>query len=663
MSGTQVRFDSIWRRTKADDYAAKLEGQFRDSRERLAELNNWGSLAWLYPHATATKLAHHYGVEHNAQHFLDADETRDRYRPSFRIASHVLHWGHVPLSYAGAEGITRASHVDEHLKKVLESVLREVVAFGSLRCTDDGHREECFSDVLEGDRPFELYKWLSAWLVARRWKRIWKAVKPLVPDHLDEDTIKQETIRTLVCREDFGYQLLDLCRLADYIPRDLRQAGTAWLSVDIEALWEVSPLRPDRAPEWSLLSASRSYLEDRFFVSPDAQLIHSLAGRVIAQGLLNQGLTKEGLLALLTSGAGDAHYFSTFADYHRRRLRQVEKWAKGEQLGRLWRHIGTFRNIQMSLPRLDAEDSFSGRTGSGRLSYPLSSNYSAVVERGSRDPVGERRVISLCLHHRDDPESSSARPALDIALDAQRRQRFVRDRDLVNSGVAGWLASQRIETRSRETRRVGGVALGLDQERSKELLVRVQGHSALDPDRNFTRLRIDLRRAASLGLPEFLTGRTVLELPLGVARSKAGVELFDFMKEKCLQLASEGEKSLRGYALEAAVAADQLLSPDDCVRRILLLGPTALSEEGKPTTEWDVWRLDLLKGRDWRLAAIECTIAQTAQKEEEERDRLEGLRLSLQGRFGDLLEYQTRLAGISNGKLTYTDAARGFTRT
>lgn len=178
MSGTQVRFDSIWRRTKADDYASKLEGQFRDSRERLAELNNWGSLAWLYPHATATKLAHHYGVEHNAQHFLDADETRDRYRPSFRIASHVLHWGHVPLSYAGAEGITRAAHVDTHVKKVVEAILKEVVAFGSLDCADEEHREQCFSEVLEGDKPFELYKWLSAWLVARRWKRIWKAVKP-----------------------------------------------------------------------------------------------------------------------------------------------------------------------------------------------------------------------------------------------------------------------------------------------------------------------------------------------------------------------------------------------------------------------------------------------------------------------------------------------------
>lgn len=466
-----------------------------------------------------------------------------------------------------------------------------------------------------------------------------------------------------MCREDFGYQLLDLCRLADYIPRDLRQAGTAWLSVDIEALWEVSPLRPDRAPEWSLLSASRSYLEDRFFLSPDAQLIHSLAGRVIAQGLLNQGLTKEGLLTLLTSGAGDSHYFSTFADYHRRRLRVVQKWAKGEQLGRLWRHIGTFRNIQMPGSRLDAEDFFSGRTGSGRLSYPLSSNYSVVVERGPRDPVGERRAVSLCLHHRDESGSNFARPALDIALEAQRRQRFVRDRDSVNSGVAGWLAARRIETRSREVRRAAGVALGLDREKSCELLGRVLGHSALDPDRTSTRLRMDLRRAASMEVPEFLTGRVVLELPWAVARSKAGIELLSLLRKKSLQLATEGKKSLRGYALEAAVAADQLLSVDDCVRRILFLGPTALSEEGAPTTEWDVWRLDLLKNRDWRLAALECTIAQTAQKEEEERDRLEDLRQSLQGRFGDLFEYQTRLATLSNGDLKYTDAARGFTRT
>jgi HD superfamily phosphohydrolase len=112
----RIHYDSIWRRIKSDDYATKLEGQFRDARDRLAALNNWGSLSWLYPHATATKLAHHRGVEHNAQHFLDADVDREKHRPSFRIASHALHWGHLPLSYAGAEGVLRAVS-RRHLKQ------------------------------------------------------------------------------------------------------------------------------------------------------------------------------------------------------------------------------------------------------------------------------------------------------------------------------------------------------------------------------------------------------------------------------------------------------------------------------------------------------------------------------------------------------------------
>lgn len=112
MGDNQARFDPIWRRIKSDGYTSKLEGPFRDARDRLGELNNWGSLGWLYPHATATKLAHHYGVEHNAVHYLSTDDTRRHYAAPFRIAAHALHWGHPPLSYAGAEGIVRAAHVD-----------------------------------------------------------------------------------------------------------------------------------------------------------------------------------------------------------------------------------------------------------------------------------------------------------------------------------------------------------------------------------------------------------------------------------------------------------------------------------------------------------------------------------------------------------------------
>ena len=279
MGSGQIRYDSIWRRIKGDEYAFKLEGQFREARDRLAHLNNWGSLAWLYPHATATKLAHHRGVEHNALHFLDGDIEREPYRPSFRIASHALHWGHLPLSYAGAEGVLRAAHVHPPSKRVLESIFQDVIDFGELTCRDEDHIQNCPRMVLSGEEPFELYKWFSAWLVARRWRTIWNAVKTLSRSEVNEQEVKKSTIRTLVCREDLGYELLDLCRLADYIPRDLQQAGTAWLTVDIEALWETSPHRSDRAQEWNLLEAARDYLEDRFFLSPDAQLVHTLASQ------------------------------------------------------------------------------------------------------------------------------------------------------------------------------------------------------------------------------------------------------------------------------------------------------------------------------------------------------------------------------------------------
>lgn len=659
-----MRFDPIWRRIKADDFTAKLEGPFRDSRDRLGELNNWGSLSWLYPHATASKLAHHYGIEHNAQHFLDGDQARERYRVSFRIASHAVLWGHVPLSYAGAEGIARAAHVSPEARKVVEAILKEVVNFGSLTCADQAHRDQCYAEVLNGNRPFELYKWLAAWLVSKRWKKIWKVVKSLAPEGVTEQEIRGEVIRTLVCREDAGYQLLDLCRLADYVPRDLQQAGTAWLSVDLEALWEVSPLRPDSAPEWSLLEASREYLEDRFFTSPDALLIHSLAGRVIAQGLISQGISKDTIFTLLTADDGDAHYFSTLADYHRRRLTLVRGWAKGESLGRMWKHVGTFPGVRIpEMSRLEAEDHFTGRSGTGRLSYPLSSNYSVVVDVGRTEPVGESQRVTVCLHHRDGDDPGPARPALDIALNAQRDQRSLRHRDLATDSLAGWIAGERVEVRPLEQRRAAGAALVIDKESLREILGRLKEISAFDGRRDRMGRSRELSRVLGMGMPANMLGRFVFDLPFSAQRAKAGTELLGLLRGSALSLAAGSSGSVRGAALEVAVAADQLLSTDECTMRVLVLGATALSEEGKALAEWDVWRLDLLKNRDWRLVAVECTVAPTVQKQEGERERLERLRQSLQGRFSDLAEYRTRLVTISGGKLKYTDAARGFVRT
>ena len=95
----------------------------------------------------------------------------------------------------------------------------------------------------------------------------------------------------------------------------------------------------------------------------------------------------------------------------------------------------------------------------------------------------------------------------------------------------------------------------------------------------------------------------------------------------------------------------------------LFLNPVALDEEGQPDVEWDIWRLDLMNDGDWRSVAAECAISRTAQKAETERERLDRLRVLLQGRFDDLAVYKTRLVTCKEGELVSTDAARGFVRT
>lgn len=151
-------------------------------------------------------------------------------------------------------------------------------------------------------------------------------------------------------------------------------------------------------------------------------------------------------------------------------------------------------------------------------------------------------------------------------------------------------------------------------------------------------------------------------MPLKATRTRDGSALLNHLMTRSLEMA-ELKVGSSGSALEVAVAVDQLLSSDTCIDRLLILGATALSDEGKPTAEWDVLRLDLLANGDWRLVATECAISRNNQKEEVERGKLERLRLSLQGRFDDLAEYRTRLATVKDGNLVYDDGARGFVRT
>lgn len=668
----EVRYDQVWRRIRTDSFASKFEGKFPERFRRLETLNNWGVLGWLYPHATATKQAHHLGVERNAMEFISAEESRERHEASFRSAAHMLHWGHLPLSYAGAEALFRAAQVDSTVQKLLDDIVNEVLAFGNLECDDPDHVSGCARRVRHGETFSELYKWLTAWIVSENWPSIWGAIRSAsAQSDLDKDAVKTKLIRTLVCREDPGYKLLGRCNLADYVLRDLLQCGTAWLTVDIEAIWETNPLSPtDAASEWTLLDAARQYLDDRFYSAPASLLTHALAARAIAQGLLSQGLRRSDLRDLLTAPTGDAAY-SRLPDYHRKRLDQVRVSASRQRLAAEWWHVGSFRGT--SLPsggRLAAEASLTRRDGTGQLSYPFTAHYSVVVETEewwdpSRSLAGDSREYgTVHLHHRRrNAGQNRAGPSLNIA--AQVNDWLgPRAAHQAGDGVLSWLLGGRVEQRASALYQVAGDLVDGDRDYFSSRLRKLRKQRSVKAlnEHEIVALWADMI-ADGAGFPTSFIGQFVLRLPWQALRTSAGQEMLGRLRDRALVQAVDQNDPLRGHALEVAVAADQLRSPQTQAisHRFIILGGTLLSDvDGRPGVEWDTIRFDLARDQKWSVTAVECSVKRTSSKDSDDRDRLEYVRGAIQSQWTDLTAYHTLLATTPTGVIEYEDGARGF---
>lgn len=665
-----IRFDPVWRRIKSDRYTRQLEGAFPDRFLRLDSLNNWGALAWLYPHATASKQAHHLGGERNAVEFLRLDATREKYEASLRVATHVMHWGHPPLSYSGAEAILRAASVRPSVQTMVDDLVDEVVKKGSLSCDTAGHEEQCAPAMKAGDRPFELYRWISAWLVSKSWAQIWRAVKK-IPSASGRDSkeVREAVIRTLVCREDEGYGILGRCNLADYVPRDLLQCGTAWLTVDLEALWEANPLsRVGAAKEWALLEAANEYLDDRYYATPRALLVHSLCARVLAQGLMSKGLGRSRLEELLNKPEGDDSYQRVLPDYHRTRLNDIHDLAIRGRLDQEWSLVGSFESVSVSgHSRLEAEDVFSGRTGTGRLSYPLTAGFSVVVDPGSwgleSTPLAgdDRKYATIHLHAKRSPTAPvDARQTLSVAADILEWQGpFGGARSL--DQVLSWILQGRVEQRSGPVIRSGASLLsGSEQARSSVIGIRALTSTRSIIDHRLVRVILDsMSRGSALRATQF--AEFVLRMPWNAARRKDGRKLLETTRSLALDHI-QGGGSDPGAALELAVAVDELLSNDETERRIIAVGATALEEGGRMEAEWDVIRIDFTPDGRWKVRATECALNRNQSKDSEDRDKLEILRARLQGVYPDLSTFDAQLATISSDTLDYKDAGRGFSQ-
>jgi hypothetical protein len=660
-----MRFDPIWRRIKGDAFTSKLEGRFGERRDRLDELNNWGVLSWLYPHASASKLAHHYGLEHNACEYLEGGSgERDKYRDSFRTAAHVLHWGHLPLSYAAEEGLLRAAHVNPAARGLVETILKEVADAAALDCTAKGH--DCITSVRDGDRYYDLYRWISAWLVVSDWKRLWKAIKDASDGSPDEQAMKSQIVNTLVCRQDRGYKILGMCNRADFVARDLLQSGTAWLSFDLETLWETNPLGSDAAKEWSLVGAAEAYLDQRFFRVPDSLLVHSLASRAIAGGLIAEGITRDFVTTLLKSG--DTYYVNKLSPYHRKRLASVQGLVARPGLAVRWQHVGSWESV--SLPagsRFVMEDHLTGRTGASRLSYPFSEGINVFVERDRSELpafwAGPGRAWAAVHLHHETKGAKTGDPAFPALRVVSKLAAGLGPGDEPGNSLMSWLIGQPVTQSDDAVGRVTSEIMAGQELAARAIVKELVGLKTVeklmqDGPSWLSILRSFADGAVSAELLERL-GSFFLRLPWPVIKLARGKALMELIRSEAVGRAS-GKGGARGYALEVATIADQWLAPGDPERRFVFFNCYMLGKDQQPEREFDVVRLDLFSDKTWRVTAIECAVSRSGGKDNEGRDKFELLRVRLQGRFSDLTSYTTLFAEPGDGIIAYEDAGRGF---
>ena len=458
-----------------------------------------------------------------------------------------------------------------------------------------------------------------------------------------------------------------MCNRADFVPRDLLQAGTAWLSFDLETLWETNPLGSDAAKEWSLVSAAEAYLDRRFFRVPDSLVVHSLASRAIAGGLIAQGLTRDFLKTLLNEG--DSYYAGKLTQYHRKRLADVQAMTTSRRLADRWQHVGSWEDVSLpSGSRFVMEDHLTGRTGTSRLTYPFSEGMNVFVERGRSELPAlwagpGRSLAAVHLHHETKGEKAgdAAFPALQVV---SRVASGLPPGNEPGNSLMSWLLRQSTTQSDDAVGRVVSEILAADETAAraivKELVALKTVETLLEdgpPWLSFVRSFADGALSGSV-LQRF--GSLFLRLPWSMIKLARGTALMEHIRGHAMGRASKGGGA-RGYALEAATIADQWLASGDPLRRFVFFNCYMLGKDQQPEMEFDVVRVDLFSDKTWSVTAVECAVARSESKDNDGRGKLELLRTRLQGRFSDLESYTTLFAEPGDdSNIAYEDAGRGF---
>lgn len=575
----------------------------------------------------------------------------------------------------------RAARQIPALADHLSELVDQVVTFGHLQCAHTDHRGRCATRAF--DEPFMLYRWIAAAKVARHWRKIWNAVTTIGdgvawPIPVEEDA-KSAVVRALVCAEDRGNDLLAHCNVLDSVLRDLLQSGTAFLTVDSDVLWDTDPMGRQRADEWDMVFAAHAHLSGRFYTSPAARLIHGLVARAVAGGIVAKTAPVDFVKTMSADVVSDSEFVTSFAPYHRERLKAIHRAAQ-RGLNDTWLHVGTFPNV--SLPqgnRFAMEDHLTGRTGSGRLSYPFTAGFSVLVEPGVEGRpafmAGPGRTYgTVYVHQQRKGMPGHQLVGREVFSVLENLAAWMGPMDasrVVGPAVLGWLLNGP-PTESAGTacfRATGALCLdGASDEMRRRLRgLREKASFSSINDHVWIARFLDLLASEDTNLsalPTELVGALLLNLPLRVATSADGRVLLGAVRDRArAALGGSGGPVDKGYALETAVAIDALLKEPRPSRRMVVVGARQMSDAGIAEHEWDVIALDLLANGDWTVTAIECAIKRSAGKDNDAKERLDLLSKAVHERFSDLAEVKTLLASPSTiGGINYENARRGWTR-
>jgi hypothetical protein len=235
--------------------------------------------------------------------------------------------------------------------------------------------------------------------------------------------------------------------------------------------------------------------------------------------------------------------------------------------------------------------------------------------------------------------------------------------DQLGDNLASWLFRDRVEQRWPSGERICSEVACENEDAFKAAVGGISTLRSLQQLLETQFIGTLLRALASAQFPLEQQPRIVppfLQFPWRVLKVAPARKALEVIRAGALNRTSEGSRSSRGYALELAVVADQLLASGKPKHRFVIVGATLLGKDGQPVNEWDVLRIDLDDSHAWSMTATECAVSRNAAKDGEAREKLEHLQKQVADRFTDLTTYRTLLATVQGGQLKYADAGRSW---